>query len=80
MDIVKKNLVSIICGVIALVALVAVFVWPLNGYYDTLHTKATARAAIYAKAEGLMNKTRSLPVLDFNHPEAGKLTKFPAAR
>ena len=78
MDIVKKNLVSIICGVIALVAVVAVFVWPLNGYYDTLHSKAAARAAIYSKVDGLMTKSRSLPVLDFNHPEAGKLTKFPS--
>jgi hypothetical protein len=78
MDIVKKNLFSIICGVIALVALVAVFVWPLNGYYDTLHSKVSSRAAIYSKVEGLMNKPRSLPVLDLSHPEAGRLTKFPS--
>jgi hypothetical protein len=78
MDIVKKNLVSIICGVIALVALVAVFVWPLNGYYDTLHSKVTSRAGVFSKAEGLMNKSRNLPVLDLSHPEPLKLTKFPS--
>src|SRR3954462_12837352 len=78
MDIVKKNLVSIVCGVLALVALVAVFVWPLNGYYDTLHSKVAARAAVYSKVDGLMNKPRSLPVLDLSHPEPLKLTKFPS--
>jgi hypothetical protein len=78
MDIVKKNLVSIICGVVALVALVAVFVWPLNGYYDTLHSKVSARAAVYSKVDTLMNKSRNLPVLDLTHPEPLKLTKFPS--
>jgi hypothetical protein len=78
MDIVKKNLVSIICGVVALVALVAVFVWPLDGYYTDLHQRATARAAVYGKVDGLLKKGRSLPVLDFNHPEVAPLLKFPS--
>ena len=70
MDIVKKNLVSIICGVVALVALVAVFIWPLDGYYTDLKTKTTARAAIYKKVDDLMGKSRSLPVLDLTQAEA----------
>src|SRR5947199_363716 len=52
MEIVKKNLVSIICGVVALLALVAVFVWPLDGYYQTLQEKAKKRAEVQGKVSG----------------------------
>jgi hypothetical protein len=78
MDIVKKNLFSIICGVVALAALVAVFVWPLDGYFETLKSKAEERAKIQAKIVGLIGKQRSLPVFDPNNPTASKLTKFPS--
>jgi hypothetical protein len=78
MDIVKKNLVSIICGVIAIAALVAVFVWPLDGYYEELKGKADKRAGVLAKINALRSKTRVLPVFDPNNPTAAKLTKFPS--
>ncbi|HEY7118430.1 MAG TPA: hypothetical protein VH475_17710 [Tepidisphaeraceae bacterium] len=78
MEIVKKNLFSIICGVVAVAAVVAVFVWPLNGYFDELSQKAQARAAVYGKIDTLTRKTRSLPVFDPKNPEAGTLTRFPS--
>ena len=78
LEIVKKNLISIICGVVALVALVAVFVWPLDGYYADLNQRASARAAVHGKVDGLLKKNRSLPVLDFNNPEVAPLPKFPS--
>jgi hypothetical protein len=78
MEIVKKNLFSIICGVVALAALVAVFVWPLDGYFETLKGKAEERAKIQAKITGLLGKQRNLPVFDPNNPAASKLTKFPS--
>src|SRR4051812_42547258 len=78
MEIVKKNLVSIICGVVALLALVAVFVWPLDGYYEDLQTKTKKRADVQGKATGLLNKTRTLPVFDPNSPTGKPLPKFPS--
>ena len=78
MEIVKKNLVSIICGVIALMALVAVFVWPLDGYYDALRTKADNRAKVQGKISGLLSKSRTVPVFDPNNPTATTLTAFPS--
>jgi hypothetical protein len=78
MEIVKKNLVSIICGLIALMALVAVFVWPLDGYYDALKTKADNRAKVQGKISGLLSKTRVIPVFDPNNPTATNLTAFPS--
>jgi hypothetical protein len=78
MDIVKKNLISIICGVVALMALVAVFVWPLDGYYETLKTKAENRAKVQAKVSTLLGKTRTVPVFDPNNPTATNLPAFPS--
>src|SRR5205823_10879188 len=78
MEIVKKNLFSIICGVVAIAALVAVFLWPLDGYFDTLKSKAEDRAKVQTKIVGLLGKQRNLPVFDPNNPTASKLTKFPS--
>lgn len=79
MEIVKKNIVSIVCGVIAVLALVAVFVYPLPGYYEDLHKRAAERAAKAQKINSLMNKQRSLPVVDLENPEAEKLpVSFPS--
>lgn len=80
MDIVKKNLVSIICGVVALAALVAAFVWPLDGYFGELKGKVEKRAALEKKVQGLLNKTRTVPTFttDDSKPDADRLPKFPS--
>jgi len=62
MDIVKKNLVSIILGVVALAAVVANF-YPMTGMYEELHGKADARAKIDGDLKGLLSKPRTLPSL-----------------
>ncbi|HMB94653.1 MAG TPA: hypothetical protein VKK61_01305, partial [Tepidisphaeraceae bacterium] len=76
MDIVKKNLVSIICGVIIVVAVVAIF-WPINGYYTQLKTTATARKNVYSSLKGLLDKHRQLPVVGLDSAEAKPLEQFP---
>jgi hypothetical protein len=78
MEIVKKNLVSIICGLVAVMALVAVFVWPLDGYYETLKTKAEDRAKVQGKISTLLSKTRVIPVFDPNNPTPANLPAFPS--
>lgn len=78
MDIVKKNLISIICGVVALLALVAVFVWPLDGYFETLKENASKRADQYKAMNTLLSKQRVAPIYDPNNPNPVKLTKYPS--
>lgn len=69
MDIVKKNMVSIIAGVVALVAVAAIF-YPISGYFEDLRTRAGERAAVFPKVSGLSNKQRNWPntSLDANAP------------
>jgi hypothetical protein len=63
MDIIKKNLVSIICGVIALLAIGAVF-WPISGMFEDLHTRAKKSESTYSALTGLLKKNRLLPQTD----------------
>src|SRR5688572_15734724 len=78
MDIVKKNLASIIFGVVAILAVVAVFVWPLDGYYEELKTKADARAAGAAKIKGLETKQREWPLTELEQTSGKPLDRFPS--
>jgi hypothetical protein len=78
MEIVKKNLVSIICGIVALIAIVAVFVYPIGGFYTDLKTRAEEHAAVQSKIDTLLNKSRVLPVFDPNDPTTANLNKFPS--
>ncbi len=59
MDFVKKNLVSLICGTIALVAIIATF-FPLSGYFTELNKKLAQRTTEIAKINGLLKKPRTL--------------------
>src|SRR5438067_2487251 len=78
MDIIKKNILSIICGVVAVAALVAVFLWPLDGYFQYLREKADKRAQVQAKIRTLLDKPRNLPIPDPNSTVPIKLTRFPS--
>lgn len=78
MEIVKKNLISIICGVVALAAIVAVFVYPLGGFYTALKAKADQRATVQNKIDALIHKNRVFPGFDPNDPTTANLNKFPS--
>ena len=78
MEIVKKNILSIICGVVAIVALVAVFLWPLDGYFEDLRQSAEKRAQVQSKIRTLLEKPRNLPIPDPNSTVPVKLTRFPS--
>lgn len=72
MEIVKKNLISIICGVVALAAIVSAF-YPLGGMWSTLQSNAQSRAGVFTEVKNLMNKDRTLPVVNASGGEAQKL-------
>src|SRR3954454_10332265 len=76
MDLLKKNLVSVICGAVAILAVVAVF-WPIKGYYAELQTKLDDRAKVYSSMKALLTKERHLPVVDIHNPEPKKFDGFP---
>ncbi|MBC8107767.1 MAG: hypothetical protein H7Z14_14335, partial [Anaerolineae bacterium] len=77
MDIAKKNLLSIICVVIAILAMVAVFVWPLPGKFAEIQAKADARKAEYESLSNLARKERKLPATDLAGTEQKVLGGFP---
>src|SRR5437868_3605813 len=76
MEIVKKNILSIICGVVALIAVVASF-WPLGGYREQLSSNLQSRAAVYTSVTSLKNKNRVKPVVNMTGGEPEQLNRFP---
>jgi hypothetical protein len=80
MDLVKKNILSIICGVVAILA-VCTLVYPIGGWTSNLQTKLdTSKKSYDDKISSLLKKQRSLPpVPDPNNPTAAPvpLGQFP---
>jgi hypothetical protein len=74
--IMKKNLLSIICAVVAVLAIVAIF-WPISGYYADLQTQVEARKSAYSAAKALLEKPRTLPILDPLSTDPIPLKGFP---
>jgi hypothetical protein len=67
-QILKKNILSIVCGVVVLLAVVAYFVF-VTGLYtgaDGLEAKAKERQAKYDQLQALVTKQRTLPVTDLS--------------
>jgi hypothetical protein len=79
MDFVKKNIVSIICGVIAIAAVVAAFV-PLGGMVVDVQGQLDKSAQTHKSMQELGNKARQLPIVDPDKAEAETLTAFPSQK
>ena len=77
MQIIKKNILSIVFGVIVLVAIVVYFVVVSGSMYPDLEAAANERKAAYDKLAGLLSKSRTLPPLDFEKTEQQPLPAFP---
>ena len=79
-QILKKNILSIVCGVVVLLAIVAYFVF-VTGLYtgeQGLEAKAKERQAKYDQLQGLITKSRTLPVVDLgSNATAATLDVFP---
>ncbi|HWB54762.1 MAG TPA: hypothetical protein VG722_11240, partial [Tepidisphaeraceae bacterium] len=76
MEIVKKNLLSIVCGVVALLAVIALF-YPLGGTTTNLQDQLQTRASVYQSLESLQMKSRTLPIIDPTNPHPVPLKRFP---
>ncbi|MCC7349160.1 MAG: hypothetical protein IT446_01200 [Phycisphaerales bacterium] len=77
MEIVKKNIFSVICGVVALVAIIASF-WPLGSKTDELQSALTSRKSAYDSMTSLLGKSRNLPIVDPQSSEQEPLKNFPS--
>ena len=76
MNVVKKNLLSILCGVVALLAVVAL-VWPLEGMNESARAELKKQKETYEAIESLSTKQRKLPVFTIEAGEEVPLEAFP---
>jgi len=77
MELVKKNIVSVICGVVAILAIVASF-FPLGGYVEELQKSLDASKASHSSLESLRTKQRNLPILKLEETTPQPLGMFPS--
>lgn len=78
-QILKKNILSIVCGVVVLLAIAAYFLF-VQGLYTGdggLQAKAEERRSKYNQLNELITKSRKLPVVELETTEAADLTVFP---
>lgn len=75
-EILKKNILSIICVVVVIVAIVASFI-PLGGYTTELQGKLDKSKADHGALESLLNKTRNKPVVSPDASGTEPLGTFP---
>lgn len=76
-DILKKNILSIICGVVVIAAVVVYFVYVSGTLYPKLDQAAAQRKSQYETLNNLLNKERNLPVIDLKSSEPVKLPIYP---
>jgi len=81
LEIIKKNMLSLICLVVAIIAVVAVF-WLQSSKFSALQAHLDQRKAEYDTLKGLADKLpqRKLPVIDPDTTEAKPLNQFPTER
>jgi hypothetical protein len=75
--IIKKHLMPILSGVVAILSVVAVFVWPLPGIYSEFRESVQSRKSTYDELKTVRDKPRTLPQVDPTVTEQPPLTVFP---
>ena len=78
MEIIKKNIVSIIFALIAIAAMVAAF-YPMSGNFEKLNQELADRKTKFQQAKAIAEKQRELPVVNVgeNNAERTPLGIFP---
>jgi hypothetical protein len=76
MNIVKKNIASLICGVFAILAIVGFF-YPLGSIRTTAQAALDKRIAVYSAMNKVRTQERHLPMVDVAGGEPRKLEVFP---
>ncbi len=76
MDVIKKNIFSIVFGIIAILAVVALY-WPMSGMYATLLAQLDARIQVNSSLDSLATASRSMPLLSPDATNPDPLQVFP---
>jgi hypothetical protein len=79
MQFVKKNLLSLLCGLVAILAIVATY-WPVGKMFSDLQDASDKRGAVYSELQGILTKSRQLPLTDPNKTQQDDLKIFPNAK
>ncbi len=79
MDLVKKNILSIIFGVVALIALIA-WTWPLGSIKAEAEQELNARAKVYSSMQSILSQQRTMPVTSLDGAEPEPLGMFPTQK
>jgi hypothetical protein len=77
LDLVRKNILIVVCVCIAILAMVAVGFWPLPGKFDELRTKLDGRKREYEALDALVKKERHLPITDPTETTGKVLEQYP---
>jgi len=76
MEVVKRNLISIVCGAVALLAMIVPF-FPLGGSVSDLNSGLEQSDRALREAEDLYSRSHQLPIIDPKKREADELKLFP---
>ncbi|MGA2500841.1 MAG: hypothetical protein ABSH20_24150 [Tepidisphaeraceae bacterium] len=78
MQIIKKNILAIICGVVALMSIAAIY-WPISGWYQQINEQLQTSKRTNDDLNNLKNQGLScrLPIVDPQKTEAPPLDGFP---
>ena len=80
LDFIKAHTFALACAVVALIGLVAYFVYPIPGMFAELTTEVQAREGVHKTLADLLSSPRTVPVVDVKAAEPAKLPVFPTNR
>ena len=79
MEVVKKNLFSVICAAVAVLAVLAVL-FPLNGLFQKLNEKVAKSREDYDQLQNVNSKQFKLPITNPRSTETADLPQFPTEK
>ena len=77
LDFIKAHTFALACAVVAVIGLLAFFVYPIPGMFASLRGEVDGRQAVYSSIDGQLKASRTLPVVSIDSTEPPKLDPFP---
>lgn len=80
LDFIKTHTAALSCALVAVLAMLAYFIYPIPSLFGTLETEVKAREGVYSTLDKLKNDARTLPNIDITTSEPKPLEMFPTER
>lgn len=80
LDFAKAHAIALSCAVVAVLALVAYFIYPIPSLFGQLQTNLDERKQVYESLNTLKTSSRTLPKVEVDAAEPKPLTQFPTER